>query len=143
MPVKTSGFGFFNVSVSLDLSPLNALIPKTKPVAEALVKLSAEKFEAVAKTNAPIKTGALRNSIRATMQSPLTWQVADGKEYGVYQEFGVNHPYNIDSPVYMPGIGWRYIGVHPGFPAHPFFTPAAETVGQRYFVEYFRLLGVA
>lgn len=128
---------FFGVSVSIDTHVLDSLMPTTIPVAAMMIKKHAYEFEAVAKANAPLRFGALRNSIHVEGLSELSASIQDGVEYGVYQEFGVNHPYTIDSPVFMPGIGWRYIKTHPGFPAQPFFTPAAEKVGQTYFTEYF------
>lgn len=133
----------FSVSVSVDTSVLDALTPKMRPTAASLIRKHAYQFEAVAKENAPLDTGALRNSIHVSDVSELTATIQDGVEYGVYQEFGVAHPYTIDAPVYIRGVGWRYIKIHPGLKPQPFFTPAAEKVGESYFIEYWPLLGVS
>ena len=127
----------FHISVTVDTKVLDALIPTTKPTAAMLIKKHAYEFEQFAKQFAPVDTAALRNSIGITALSELAATISDGVEYGVYQEFGVNHPYLIDAPVYIRGVGWRFIKMHPGFPAQPFFTPAAEKVGTSYFVDYF------
>jgi hypothetical protein len=126
------------MSITVDTTVLDSLIPKTRPVAAQLIKKHAVQFESIAKQNAPIDTGALRNSISISELTDLSAVISDGVEYGVYQEFGVNHPYLIDSPVNIKGK-WVYIKMHPGIPAHPFFTPAAEQVGGTFFQEYFPL----
>jgi hypothetical protein len=128
---------FFHVTVTADTSVLDSLMPRTKPVAAQVLKNSAFRFEAAAKQFAPVDTGALRASIHASALGSLSWEVRDGVEYGVYQEFGVMHPYLINSPVFIKRVGWRYIKNHPGFPPQPFFTPAAEQVGANYFIEFF------
>lgn len=127
----------FHVSVSSDTSRLQSLMGKDKTVAARILEKHAHEFETIAKQNAPVDTGALRNSIKASKNSDLMWTVQDGVEYGVYQEFGVMHPYLINSPVFIKGVGWRFITLHPGFPPQPFFTPAAEQVGAHYFWTFF------
>lgn len=128
---------FFGISVEVDTRVLDALIPTAKPTASALIRKHAFEFEGYAKAFAPVDTSALRNSINISQLGELSATISDGVEYGVYQEFGVNHPYLIDAPVYIRGVGFRYIKMHPGFPAQPFFTPAAERVGRTFFSEYF------
>ena len=107
-----------------------------RPVTAALIKKHAVQFESIAKQRAPIDFGNLVNSIHIENLTELSATIQDGVEYGVYQEFGVNHPYTIDSPVNIKG-NWVYIKTHPGFAPQPFFTPAAEAVGKSYFVEFF------
>ena len=126
---------FFGVSVAVDTHVLDGLIGSSTPVAEQVLKIAALEFDTTAKMHAPIDTSALRNSIN-TQGGGLAYTVSDGVGYGVYQEFGVNHPYTIDSPVNIKGR-WVYIKQHPGFKAQPFFTPAAEKVSSHYFVEFF------
>ena len=127
---------FFGVSVSIDTAVLDALAANTRPPAAQLIKKHAFQFEAEAKARAPVDRGQLKNSIHVDDITDMSAVVSDGTNYGVYQEFGVNHPYMINSPVNIHGH-WVYIKQHPGFQAQPFFTPAAEKVSGDYFVEYF------
>jgi len=59
-----------------------------------------------------IDDAVLRKLIRATGGTVRSKVVADGVEYGIYQEYGVENGF---------GRGVR-------IPAHPFMRPAAETV---------------
>lgn len=131
----------FVITISVDTSVLESIMPQIVPVAERLVKKGATQVESYAKQAAPLDTGALRNSIH-TDGAGLEMTVQDGVEYGIYQELGVDHPYFINSPVYISGVGWRYIVRHPGFPAQPFMVPAVERVAETYFETFFmELLG--
>lgn len=73
--------------------------------AAAAVAKAAHDIEAGAKAEAPIDTGALRNSIQANPEGALAWVIAVGIEYGIYQEFGTSK-----------------------MPAHPFLIPAFTRV---------------
>jgi HK97 gp10 family phage protein len=73
------------------------------------VKAGANQVQARAANLAPVDTGALQNSIRASMQSDLLWWVGDGVEYGIYQELGTSR-----------------------MAAHPFMRPAVEMVQREY-----------
>lgn len=126
---------FFGVSVTVDTRVLDGLMASSQGVAAEVLQRAALEFETEAKVRAPVDTAALRNSIH-TEGGGMAYTVSDGVEYGVYQEFGVNHPYEINSPVNIKGQ-WVFIKTHPGFKAQPFFTPAAEKVGSHYFVEFF------
>jgi HK97 gp10 family phage protein len=46
--------------------------------------------EAESKVRAPVDTGALKNSMHTEKKSKDTYWVADGVEYGIYQEFGTS-----------------------------------------------------
>lgn len=70
-----------------------------------VVKSTALQCEALAKTKAPVDTGALRNSIQAQPETELSWTVAPGVDYAIYQEYGTVH-----------------------MPPQSFMTPAAEAV---------------
>jgi hypothetical protein len=129
---------FFGVTVDVDMTVLDGLIGTDKPIAAQLIKKHALQFESIAKQNAPVDTAALRNSISVSEMSDLSATISDGVEYGIFQELGVNHPYLIESPINIKGH-WVYIKMHPGIPAHPFFTPAAEQVGSSFFMEFFPL----
>jgi HK97 gp10 family phage protein len=61
-----------------------------------------------ARANAPVRTGALRDSIEMTVVSDEAAQVSVGVDYGVYQEFGTSK-----------------------MSAQPFLTPAVESVRAR------------
>jgi hypothetical protein len=128
----------FNVSITIDTSGIDATLGRIPVKAPELVERAARKFETVAKQEAPVDTGNLRNQIAAQMVSPLVWRVSDNTEYGIYQEFGVNHPYTINSPVNIKGH-WVFISVHPGFRAQPFWIPAAEAVRAPYYASFSEL----
>jgi hypothetical protein len=46
-------------------------------------------------------------------------------EYAPYMEYGAL-PYKINKVVFMPGIGFRFIGMHPGYDAQPYLRPALD-----------------
>jgi len=73
---------------------MNSELDRLQPALEARVKVVLEKIardvEARAKSTVPVDTGALKNSIRASPVSNLTWQVAVGQFYGIYVEFGTH-----------------------------------------------------
>jgi HK97 gp10 family phage protein len=58
---------------------------------------------------APVDTGALKNSIHLEITSPASAIVADGVEYGIYQELGTYK-----------------------MAAHPFLVPALESERQEF-----------
>lgn len=69
------------------------------------IRKAALDIEAQAKMNAPVDTGALRNSIAASKNDELSWQVAVGVNYGAFVEYGTTR-----------------------MAAQPFLTPAVEAV---------------
>lgn len=82
------------------------LINKAPDRARELVKKAAYELEARAKTEVPVDTGNLRNSIRTSFENGgLTGIVSTNVEYAAYVEFGT---------VKMA--------------AQPYMTPAAEQV---------------
>jgi HK97 gp10 family phage protein len=91
------------VVVRLDTHKLDAII-RTLPVkADQHVRATAEAVSGRAKALAPVDTGALRASIHTENAGALSQRVADGVEYGIYQEMGTSR-----------------------MAAHPFMTPAVE-----------------
>lgn len=67
-------------------------LAKAFPVAvDKIVQSTALKIEARAKTLAPVKTGALRNSIRAVNTGQGRAEVRVGVKYGAYVEYGTRH----------------------------------------------------
>lgn len=69
------------------------------------IAATAFQVEAEAKPLAPYDTGALQNSIHTEKVSSKHYIVADGVEYGIYQELGTKR-----------------------MAAHPFLIPAVEKV---------------
>jgi hypothetical protein len=64
---------------------------KEKPAAIApIIKLHALNIQANAAKDAPVDTGALKNSLHAQAIDPENWIVEDGVEYGIYQELGTS-----------------------------------------------------
>jgi phage gpG-like protein len=55
---------------------------------EKVIKDAAQNIQSEAQTRAPIKSGALRNSISIRYPDPYSAIIGPDVEYGVYQEFG-------------------------------------------------------
>lgn len=85
-----------------------------------IVRKTAFDIEGQAKADAPVDTGALRNSIQAEAEEALTWAVAVGVEYGIYQELGTYK-----------------------MPAHPYLIPAAESNRDPFLAAMGNLFGAA
>lgn len=100
----------------LDTRRLDQIIAAHPQRAGEIVRGAAFAVEGKAKTLAPVDTGALKNSLHTEMRGKLTAVVADGVEYGIYQEFGTSR------------MG-----------AHPFLVPAVEWIRPRW-VEMWRAL---
>lgn len=81
-----------NAAATADLTSLiNNLQESPKIVetrAKELVKSTAEKVSQIARTKAPIRTGALRDSINIKYDGDLSATIGPSVDYGVYQEFG-------------------------------------------------------
>lgn len=56
--------------------------------AQQVIQQSALEVQAAAQAAAPVKTGALRDSITVSYPDPLTAVIGPKVDYGVYQEFG-------------------------------------------------------
>ena len=96
--------------IYLDTRVLDRIAAELEPKAVRIVKKTAIKIQQNAQSLAPIKTGALKNSIMAEeKEGPLSWWVHDGVEYGAAQEFGTSR-----------------------FAAQPFMTPAVEQERQQF-----------
>ena len=93
------------ITVKLDTRVLDALAAKLGMETERVIESAAFQVEAEAKVKAPVDTGALKNSIHTEEKGRQTYWVADGVEYGIYQEFGTHK-----------------------MAAHPFMMPAVEKV---------------
>lgn len=77
---------FFRVKVGT--RPLAQYVEETRAKLPPIVKKNALAIQAEAAKNAPVLTGALKNSIEATAGEELRWEIQDGVEYGAYQELG-------------------------------------------------------
>lgn len=91
----------------LDTRELDRIIRDAPVKAEKALSAAAFQVRAVAQTLAPVDTGALKNSIGTERKSRFTYWVADGVEYGIYQEFGTSR-----------------------MAAQPFMVPAVEQVSK-------------
>lgn len=70
--------------------------------AEKLAASLAAKIEAGAKERAPVRTGALRNSIQAQQQAAAVWLVLVGVQYGLWVEVGTHRM--SAQPYFIPSI---------------------------------------
>lgn len=79
----------FVVTVRIDTSVLDSIVATLPSKLSDAVGKTAYDVESDAKQMAPVLTGYLRNSIGAEpTDSPTTWIVSDGTNYGIYQELG-------------------------------------------------------
>ena len=77
-------------SVSENLSDLVKELQDAPGRVEPVVKKYAFAIQADAAGNAPVDTGALKNSMTAEPISGPNWIVSDSVEYGVFQELGTS-----------------------------------------------------
>ena len=125
-----------NVKRSLDKLATDTQKRIAQVIAEAGLTIQKD-----AKTNAPVDFGILRASIYFDYRG----RVKDGKtgignipessrdglnaiigsrlEYAALQEEG-RGAYLINRSVYIERVGWRFIGMHPGYKAQPYLGPA-------------------
>ena len=106
--------------ITLDTSVLDRITEQMKPKAAKIVNTYGQAITGEAAQNAPLDTGALRNSItsESQMTDELTFTVQDGVEYGIFQELGTSK-----------------------MAAQPFLIPALEHWAQRFeqaFAELFK-----
>lgn len=95
--------------MTLDTRVLDSIIRNMPNRASEIVRTAAHEVESRSKQRAPVDTGALKNSLQAEEMDAYLWQVHDGVEYGIYQEFGTSR-----------------------MAAHPFLVPAVESIRQWY-----------
>jgi HK97 gp10 family phage protein len=76
-------------NLKINTKPLEQLEKQVIEKAKKAVKKHALIIQANAAKNAPVDTGALKNSISALpVEDGKNWSVQDGVEYGIYQELG-------------------------------------------------------
>jgi HK97 gp10 family phage protein len=93
--------------VKLDTRVLDKIAANLDGSTDRALGSIAFQVEGEAKVRAPVDTGALRNSIHTEKKKAGLYWVADGVEYGIYQELGT---YKMR--------------------AQPFMVPATEAVGR-------------
>jgi HK97 gp10 family phage protein len=98
-------------SIKIDTSILDKMTAEMRPKAGQIVNTYGLSIAGEAAKNAPLDTGALRNSIlsESGMTGDLSYTVQDGVEYGVFQELGTSR-----------------------MSARPFLLPAVEAWRQRF-----------
>ena len=90
---------------------LSKLDPKIQLEIQKNLMQLAQPIVQEAKRLAPVKTGALRQSIKARLSGWLNVQVQDGVNYGVYQELGFYHPISgrwIQNPFLFPAMQIKF-----------------------------------
>ncbi|TKJ30070.1 hypothetical protein CEE39_08515 [bacterium (candidate division B38) B3_B38] len=106
------------------------LVAMRKQLKEALTEVL-EQMAEYARSYHPYKdrSGALTRSIHAEVNdlrgNLLSARFIADAPYASEVEYGTS-PHQVASPVYLKGVGWRYIEVHPGAPPRPFMRPALE-----------------
>ena len=100
--------------------------------ASILVKDTGTQIQNLSRQMAPVKTGALRDSIVATYPDPLTVNIGPGVPYGGYVEYGTRP--HVIKPKKASVLRFKVNGVtvyaravkHPGTKAQPYMRPAFE-----------------
>ena len=95
------------VRIVLDRFP--TLPREVQQRAAMIVQKAGLDVEGRAKSRAPVRTGYLKNSIQARMESEMSSLIAVGADYGIYVEMGTRH-----------------------MAARPYFTPAFEEVKSQF-----------
>ena len=120
-----------------DLSTISKLPPEK--ITQNIMQDIGQKIEIEAKALAPVRTGALRDSIKSEYTDG-SLVIDAAKNYAAYQEFGTGgrgeypgQPYTITpkSGKYLVfKVGGKTVFAkkvtHPGVPAHPFLRPATQ-----------------
>lgn len=94
------------------------------PKVSRVLKQITDVFVVSIMTRAPVKTGALRASIRSRQTGPLSFEITEGMWYGKLQREGTKkkgyeiHPKN-KKALYWPGLDHpvAYVKSHPGIKA--------------------------
>lgn len=97
------------MTVRLDTHKLDMIIATFPAQSEEVVKAGAQAVKGYAAAGAPVDTGALKDSINEAKKGDLLYHVADGVEYGIYQELGTSR-----------------------MRAHSFMVPAVERAQKQY-----------
>ena len=131
-------------AASADLTKLSRNLAAAQGIAiqnaaDEVLHVYAEKVKQIAQSLAPVKTGALRQSIDVGYE-PGKATIGPHMTYGVYQEFGTGERGEYPTGKYpiVPKKGQFLVFTvngkvvrarrveHPGVPAHPYMRPALE-----------------
>lgn len=130
-----------------DLQVLAARMAKARnegiqKAAHDVIQDAATKIQATAQSLAPVKTGALKESITIRYTGPTSAVIGPNVSYGIYQELGTGSkgefptgPYEIRPKngkylKFQVNGKWIYTKkvIHPGIKAQPYMRPAAKQV---------------
>jgi len=79
-----------SIKVHDTFTPWLAIYAKKPEKMDAIVKKHALVIQAGAMANAPVLTGALKNSFKIEQKKTAHYEISDGMTYGVYQELGTS-----------------------------------------------------
>ena len=71
-------------------------------IADAILKIKGNMVLKKAKQNAPVETGALRNSLKLAKKGLLLWEISSDLDYANYVEFGTS--YSAAHPFLRPAL---------------------------------------
>jgi len=119
------------MSIEISISGVEEALKKLDPERYRIymaryLEASADLVASVSASLAPRRTGRLSSSIRTSRRGELLYEVYYGAPYTVYVEKGVR-PFNLQRPIMIEGVGWRFIKTHPGIKPAGFIKKAIET----------------
>lgn len=82
-----------------------------------------DRVREMASSLAPRRTGELSESLVTIRLGRARYSVVSKALHAPFVEFGTR-PHYIGSPVLIPGVGWRYVVMHPGTRPRPFLRSA-------------------
>lgn len=121
------------ITITIDKNDLPRIAANLEPRVSQVVRKAAFDIEGKAKAAAPVDEGHLKNSIQASVDG-LSAEVTANADYAAYVEYGtaphVIRPRNAKVLAFQAGGKTVFAAEvnHPGTPAQPFMTPAAEAV---------------
>lgn len=123
-------FSFSATGAEKLIDQLASLGPKVVAQVDEAMEGMAERVVEEAKARAPRGTGALINSIGATRNESLEYEIYASKYYAPYVEFGTGTL--VDVPKGLEEYAMQfYVGPGVNIPAHPFLFPAYEEERKR------------
>lgn len=101
------------------------------------VSASTTGYGAIGIPVAPKRGGTLRQAIQARKSGDYTAEVYGDTSVAGYFDMVHNGvaPFVLNRPVFIDGVGWRFIGTHPGMPARPFLVWLVESVQGRQVID--------
>ena len=119
------------LEVVISESLLNALQEKSQNIGNKLAVLGdtiSLDIKNLAVEEAPHLTGNLHSSLRNESTGPFSYIIYPDEGVAPYALFVIlgTAPHWIGHAINMPGIGWRYIGMHPGTAPNDFLQRAED-----------------